>query len=473
MNRTILALVGLLAIGVFASLAYYGWVHRYGSPETYEPNQPLALVVPFYPRPLELGSGDVTDDVWQRAPGADVPLLPQMSERPWPTGLVPAVHAQAFHDGNDIYFRLAWEDDVADRVLAVDRFTDGCAVAVPLDTAGPVQSIMMGFSSPVNIWHWRASADAQVWQGAQPARGTEPDFTYPFESEETLPVSKPQVSTAVADLLAQRAGSLTRKDRQIVQGRGQWDDGVWAVVLKRSLRTENAQRDCQFEPGRCPVSFAVWDGDQAHRGSRKFMSEWVIFDIQAEEKSEIRNPKLETNSKPKTQNPKWTIREATAFRSFGFRSFGFGSDFDVRISKLGTLAAAQPQPELINVVAKRFSYTPSRITVRKGQRVTLRLESLDVTHGLYLDGYGIDLKARPGMVGKATFTADKAGRFTFRCSETCGEFHPYMVGFFEVTPNRRFSLFAAGTGVAFLAILSLVVLGAVRQRRLRDDAANE
>jgi cytochrome c oxidase subunit 2 len=91
---------------------------------------------------------------------------------------------------------------------------------------------------------------------------------------------------------------------------------------------------------------------------------------------------------------------------------------------------------------------------------------LDVTHGLYLDGYGIDIKARPGMVGKATFTADKPGRFTFRCSETCGEFHPYMVGFLEVTPNSRFTLFAAATGIAFLVILSVTLLGGRQERGL-------
>ncbi len=120
-------------------------------------------------------------------------------------------------------------------------------------------------------------------------------------------------------------------------------------------------------------------------------------------------------------------------------------------------AHAAQKPRVIDIVAKRFEYTPNRISLKKGELVTLRMESLDVTHGLYLDGYEIDIKARPGLIGKATFVADKPGRFSFRCSETCGEFHPYMIGFLEVTPNSRFNLFLWAIGIAFVLILGLVL----------------
>ncbi len=61
-------------------------------------------------------------------------------------------------------------------------------------------------------------------------------------------------------------------------------------------------------------------------------------------------------------------------------------------------------------------------------------------------------KTRPGVIGKATFRADKTGRFTFRCSETCGAFHPYMIGFLTVEPNTRYLGFiACVVGVSVLA----------------------
>jgi hypothetical protein len=100
--------------------------------------------------------------------------------------------------------------------------------------------------------------------------------------------------------------------------------------------------------------------------------------------------------------------------------------------------------KVIELRAKKFFYSPGIITVNKGERVVIKLISEDVTHGLYLDGYDIELYASPGEVRTAMFTADKTGRFTFRCSMTCGELHPYMIGYLRVLPNYNFSLGAIG-----------------------------
>ncbi|HEB30768.1 MAG TPA: hypothetical protein ENI15_07825 [Spirochaetes bacterium] len=111
--------------------------------------------------------------------------------------------------------------------------------------------------------------------------------------------------------------------------------------------------------------------------------------------------------------------------------------------------------QLIEIKAGKFSYNPSTIKINKGDEITIRLLSEDVTHGFYLDGYGIETRAHPGQDGVISFTADKTGRFSFRCSVTCGEFHPYMVGFLVVRPNSTFFGFAAV--VLVLAMGSLTV----------------
>ena len=96
-----------------------------------------------------------------------------------------------------------------------------------------------------------------------------------------------------------------------------------------------------------------------------------------------------------------------------------------------------PQERLITLEAKQFSYTPNIIEVNKGDRVTIRLISTDVHHGLYIDGYEISTDARPGQDGSLTFTANNTGKFTMRCSVTCGPFHPYMTGYLKVKPDYR------------------------------------
>lgn len=115
-----------------------------------------------------------------------------------------------------------------------------------------------------------------------------------------------------------------------------------------------------------------------------------------------------------------------------------------------------PQERVINVTAKRFAYEPNIIQVNRGDRVTVLLRSTDVHHGFYLDGYEQEMTARPGQDGSVSFVADRTGRFVFRCSMTCGPFHPYMVGYLRVKPDLRLlgSLWMFGSLLA-LALLSL------------------
>ncbi|OGX23629.1 MAG: hypothetical protein A3J51_06845 [Omnitrophica WOR_2 bacterium RIFCSPHIGHO2_02_FULL_45_21] len=112
--------------------------------------------------------------------------------------------------------------------------------------------------------------------------------------------------------------------------------------------------------------------------------------------------------------------------------------------------------KFFEVKAKKFSYTPNIIEVNKGDLVRIRLISEDVHHGFFVDGYAVSTSAHPGQDGSLKFTADKPGRFCFRCSVTCGEFHPYMVGYLVVKPNSRFSMSAAA--VILIGLGSLVIV---------------
>jgi cytochrome c oxidase subunit 2 len=123
-----------------------------------------------------------------------------------------------------------------------------------------------------------------------------------------------------------------------------------------------------------------------------------------------------------------------------------------------TCFQAFSEEQFFEITAKKFSYTPKTMRVSRGDEVTIRLLSEDVTHGLYLDGYRLETRAHPGLDGSISFIADKTGRFAFRCSITCGEFHPYMVGFLIVEPNTRLYGFAVLTLViGFGSLLALII----------------
>lgn len=97
--------------------------------------------------------------------------------------------------------------------------------------------------------------------------------------------------------------------------------------------------------------------------------------------------------------------------------------------------ASAPQTHTLHISARAFAFNPGLVAVRRGDTVTVELEALDAVHGLYLDGYAVELIAEPGKSASATFVADKEGKFKFRCSVACGALHPFMIGELNVEPN--------------------------------------
>ncbi len=83
-------------------------------------------------------------------------------------------------------------------------------------------------------------------------------------------------------------------------------------------------------------------------------------------------------------------------------------------------------PRVIEVRAKRFSFDPAEIHLKRGEATTLRVTSSDVTHGLYLKPLGIDLEIEPGKTSEVTVTPKTAGRFTAICDHFCGSGHGNM-----------------------------------------------
>jgi heme/copper-type cytochrome/quinol oxidase subunit 2 len=74
------------------------------------------------------------------------------------------------------------------------------------------------------------------------------------------------------------------------------------------------------------------------------------------------------------------------------------------------------------------------IEVSKGDRVVFKLTSSDVVHGFSLKDFEVYLTdgIEPGKTTYVTFTADKAGTFTFSCNAICGEMHQNMQGILVV-----------------------------------------
>jgi heme/copper-type cytochrome/quinol oxidase subunit 2 len=88
-----------------------------------------------------------------------------------------------------------------------------------------------------------------------------------------------------------------------------------------------------------------------------------------------------------------------------------------------------------HIQASRFEYSPAELAVNPGDRVTIELTATDVVHDLSIDGYDLETTADPGQTARLTFIADRQGSFRFRCTVTCGNMHPFMIGKLQVGQN--------------------------------------
>lgn len=143
----------------------------------------------------------------------------------------------------------------------------------------------------------------------------------------------------------------------------------------------------------------------------------------------------------------------------------------------------------ITIKAEKYGYSPARIVVNKGDKIILKPTSLDVTHGFLLDGYPLEfiikqqginylkylweddegkLNADWDKVSEIEFVADKSGKFTFRCTQICGNLHPFMTGELIVRPNSPYHFaISLSVWIVFSAILLFRVNPGARSAAFR------
>jgi len=90
----------------------------------------------------------------------------------------------------------------------------------------------------------------------------------------------------------------------------------------------------------------------------------------------------------------------------------------------------EPQVQMVDVSAERFTFTPSQIKTTVGTTLRIRLRSDDTTHGFHIVGTGasIEIPKRGNDAATVDFTPEHAGRYEFQCSKLCGAGHAFMRG---------------------------------------------
>ena len=157
-------------------------------------------------------------------------------------------------------------------------------------------------------------------------------------------------------------------------------------------------------------------------------------------------------------------------------SLGKSAVVVVLITALGGFAGAwiawnsdEPTSHYISIKARQYAFEPSVIRVNRGDTLHIKLISLDVVHGFFLEGYDLDAEIfahqksfnirHPSKgkewseVNEFTLITNRRGKFRYRCSHTCGSMHPFMQGELIVQPNTPFHASVGGTLGLFVGML--------------------
>ena len=108
------------------------------------------------------------------------------------------------------------------------------------------------------------------------------------------------------------------------------------------------------------------------------------------------------------------------------------------VAGTGSRWVGAQEREVVEIVAERFTFTPSEITVTVGTTIELRIRSDDTMHGFRIVGRDVDVAVPKRRQGEAVvvFEATEVGRFRFECSRLCGAGHNFMQGAIVVTEER-------------------------------------
>jgi cytochrome c oxidase subunit 2 len=80
----------------------------------------------------------------------------------------------------------------------------------------------------------------------------------------------------------------------------------------------------------------------------------------------------------------------------------------------------------VTMVAARYGFYPPRIEVPADTRVTFRIASADVLHGVHVPYTNMTTMIVPGYVSEVTTSFPNTGEYSLLCNEYCGLGHDSM-----------------------------------------------
>lgn len=204
--------------------------------------------------------GEISDDPmnpqWEKGEATTFPLVPQIiAKERYFTPTITDITVRGLYNDKEVAFLLEWDDPTksipgdpkAIELSDGEIYQDAVAIQWPVKPPEGMEKPYFGHgdrSYPVNIWY-RHSGSTKIPEG-------------------------------IKLLDATGLGKGTMREGSIkISGKGVYKNGMWRVVMKRPLQTDDKEKDLQFKEGVfLPVAFAAWDGSNGETGSKHVMTTW-------------------------------------------------------------------------------------------------------------------------------------------------------------------------------------------------------
>jgi hypothetical protein len=245
------------------------------------------------------------DPAWEKIAAVTIPMVPQQVAQPTlEKGTVPALSVQAIRDEQRFAWRLSWDKPKPADLVEVGQFTDAVALQFPLVDGAPYT--MGGPGLPVRMLYWKAAWQRDVDAGFNGLAGTYPNSHYDLywfaegkekhapegstdnpaarqfmvASRANNPMAEYHRKHPIEELTAHGFGSGTHVKDTPSRGRGLWQGGKWHVVIDRPIHPNDPLAERLRSPSaQQMIAFAVWDGDNANRGGKKQISNWIPMKV--------------------------------------------------------------------------------------------------------------------------------------------------------------------------------------------------
>jgi cytochrome c oxidase subunit 2 len=88
------------------------------------------------------------------------------------------------------------------------------------------------------------------------------------------------------------------------------------------------------------------------------------------------------------------------------------------------------------IVGRTWSFAPPEIHVPAGAQVDFTATTVDVIHGLNVEGTRLNMMLIPGQISRNSYRFTKPGEYLVICHEYCGLLHHTMAGKVIVEPSE-------------------------------------